>query len=529
MVNNKDKSSKLNDISILDCTFRDGGYYTNWNFDKNLINKYLKICNQGLCEIVELGLRTSGSGQYLGPHAYTCSEYFEICRNYQSLKYSVLVNWKDISQNNNPEKLFKENASDDIVDIVRIAVKVKKLKDTEQFINEIKSRGYKVSLNIQNCDSLFEEKLIELEDIISDLNIDILYLADTNGFLDPNQVEKLVSDLVSFIKIPIGVHTHNNKGLAFANSLAALNNGAKYVDSTFTGIGRGPGNTQTEYISNHLKKLPIKLNTELSDLINSYFYPLKNKKNWGDNLYFYLSGLSNQSASLMHEKLTMNNYDNECLVEIACSDQKDPISNYELSNNKINNFIVKKYTAAVFANSHSWQVEKKQILDYLKNNKIKSYHINFPDINNYISDIDFFCSCDPLRVKTQFSKYKNFKEKSLICDVEACKKLNLKIEQLETENFKYKVKENNLLIEEESCVIPYLQSLCYCLCYLYSKGHRNILLIGVEGYKESIKNIQIISCLNILKKNYKDIDLITLNKNVLGIKSKSIFEFLTSI
>ena len=119
----KSNESKKKDTYILDCTFRDGGYYTNWIFENEIINEYLEICNQGLCEIVELGLRTPKSGEYLGPHAYTCPEYFKYCRNFKNLKYSVLVNWKDISLVENPENLFLNNSENDVIDIVRIAIK----------------------------------------------------------------------------------------------------------------------------------------------------------------------------------------------------------------------------------------------------------------------------------------------------------------------------------------------------------------------------------------------------------------------
>ena len=34
---------KQNKLNILDCTLRDGGYYNNWHFDKDLINEYLKV------------------------------------------------------------------------------------------------------------------------------------------------------------------------------------------------------------------------------------------------------------------------------------------------------------------------------------------------------------------------------------------------------------------------------------------------------------------------------------------------------
>ena len=35
----------MKNVKILDCTLRDGGYYTNWNYDKNLVNDYLNCMN----------------------------------------------------------------------------------------------------------------------------------------------------------------------------------------------------------------------------------------------------------------------------------------------------------------------------------------------------------------------------------------------------------------------------------------------------------------------------------------------------
>ena len=44
-------------IKILDCTLRDGGYYNNWNFSKDLINEYLKVMNFINIDYVEIGFR----------------------------------------------------------------------------------------------------------------------------------------------------------------------------------------------------------------------------------------------------------------------------------------------------------------------------------------------------------------------------------------------------------------------------------------------------------------------------------------
>ena len=42
-------------MQILDCTFRDGGYYTDWNFSNEVLNKYLNAVSKLPISIVELG------------------------------------------------------------------------------------------------------------------------------------------------------------------------------------------------------------------------------------------------------------------------------------------------------------------------------------------------------------------------------------------------------------------------------------------------------------------------------------------
>ena len=57
-------------IKILDCTLRDGGYYNNWNFSKNLINEYLKVMNFINIDYVEIGFRFVDKLKTKGPCAY---------------------------------------------------------------------------------------------------------------------------------------------------------------------------------------------------------------------------------------------------------------------------------------------------------------------------------------------------------------------------------------------------------------------------------------------------------------------------
>ena len=50
--------SVSSDIKILDCTIRDGGYYTNWDFDKDLVQKYCEYLNSLPVEYIEIGYRS---------------------------------------------------------------------------------------------------------------------------------------------------------------------------------------------------------------------------------------------------------------------------------------------------------------------------------------------------------------------------------------------------------------------------------------------------------------------------------------
>ena len=75
-------------INLLDCTFRDGGYYNNWEFPRDLINNYFKILNELGIEYIELGFRSLKKNDFKGPCWYTTDSYIE------SLK--INDNWRAI-------------------------------------------------------------------------------------------------------------------------------------------------------------------------------------------------------------------------------------------------------------------------------------------------------------------------------------------------------------------------------------------------------------------------------------------------
>lgn len=86
-----------------------------------------------------------------------------------------------------------------------------------------------------------------------------LVLCDTNGGLLPDEVERIVADVVTQTSAMIGVHFHNDSGCAIANSLAAVRQGATQVQGCINGYGERAGNADLSVL---IPDLTLKMGIE---------------------------------------------------------------------------------------------------------------------------------------------------------------------------------------------------------------------------------------------------------------------------
>ena len=88
-----------------------------------------------------------------------------------------------------------------------------------------------------------------------DAGAKMIILCDTNGGTLPHEVDSIIKKIVAKIKIPIGVHFHNDSGVAVANSLCSVFNGISSVQGTINGYGERCGNCDLmTFIPNLTKK-----------------------------------------------------------------------------------------------------------------------------------------------------------------------------------------------------------------------------------------------------------------------------------
>jgi len=104
-----------------------------------------------------------------------------------------------------------------------------------------------------------------------------IILCDTNCALLPWQISTIVKSLKRKLKVPIGIHCHNDSGVSVANSLMAVQAGATQVQGTINGLGERTGNADIlQLIANLVLKMKqpvvtidqLKLLTYTSRLVN---------------------------------------------------------------------------------------------------------------------------------------------------------------------------------------------------------------------------------------------------------------------
>ena len=134
----------------------------------------------------------------------------------------------------------------------------------------------------------------------------VVNIPDTNGYCLPNQygekIRFLKENVKNIDKAIISVHCHNDLGLATANSIAGLENGARQVEGTINGIGERAGNTSIEEVVMILKThlnlgLHTNINTkniyEISRMVSTQMRMLvqPNKAIVGSNAFAHSSGI----------------------------------------------------------------------------------------------------------------------------------------------------------------------------------------------------------------------------------------------
>lgn len=245
----------MNSIEVLDVSLRDGGHRTNFHFKPDELSKILSALDQSGLEYIEIGYRNGSIHpiENLGSTGLCPKEYLFFCKEHiKNTKMAVMAHPKNITRFD-----LKELKTCG-VDLLRICVKRGGLNEACPLITMAKQQNLMVSVNLIHASQYTE---LELNDAVKQASLydtDMIYFADSNGSLLPDDVKVIYEQFTKQFTIPFGFHAHDNLGLAQANALAAMQAGAKYIDASLAGMGKGIGNLKTEFFTAYLHSINIK-------------------------------------------------------------------------------------------------------------------------------------------------------------------------------------------------------------------------------------------------------------------------------
>jgi homocitrate synthase NifV len=127
-------------------------------------------------------------------------------------------------------------------------------REMRELVAEMKDRFGFVSVGLQDVSRTVFDDLREIAECAAECGVDRLRLADSVGLWTPYQAGSVIGRLHEALPdLALGVHVHNDLGMATANSLAAVEAGAEYVDVTVNGLGERAGNAPLEQVAVALK------------------------------------------------------------------------------------------------------------------------------------------------------------------------------------------------------------------------------------------------------------------------------------
>ena len=302
-------------LIFLDCTLRDGGYYNSWDFSEKLVSEYLISIGESGVDVVELGLRSKKAGGFKGMFAFCPEEYLSALPIPRNLQVGVMVNASELLQSDDVksalEDLFPISAAQSCVDLVRVACHLHEVPNVLPGIFWLKNKGYQVGITLMQIGGRPKKDIVELAQMIATTPADVLYFADSLGSMDPEAVADTITSIREGWNGPIGIHTHDNMGMALQNSLRAIDEGATWLDATVPGMGRGPGNAKTEELAIEIaeRRSDPRALVPIFHLASESFIPLQRKYGWGTNPFYYLAGKYGIHPTYIQEMLSDSRYD----------------------------------------------------------------------------------------------------------------------------------------------------------------------------------------------------------------------------
>lgn len=314
MKKNKEK------LHLVDVTLRDGSHAMKHAFTEEQVRSVARGLDAAGIEYFEVthGDGLGGSSLQYGLSAVDEMKLIAAAREEcTQAKISVLL-LPGIGIREDLERAVDAGAS-----MVRVATHVTEADVAKQHIELGRKLGLKTVGFLMMAHMAPVEKLVEQARLFESYGVEIVYAVDSAGALLPHEVTERMGAMRQALSCEIGFHGHNNLSLAMANTLAAIESGATYIDGSLRCLGAGSGNTQTEVMVAVLDRLGYETGVSLYPIMDvanqvvAKFMP-RPQEVTGSSLIMGYSGV--YSSFLLHTEAAAQKFgvdERDILIELG--------------------------------------------------------------------------------------------------------------------------------------------------------------------------------------------------------------------
>ncbi|MEI4771782.1 4-hydroxy-2-oxovalerate aldolase [Psychrobacillus sp. FJAT-51614] len=207
--------------------------------------------------------------------------------------------------------------------MVRVATHVTEADVAAQHISLGRELGLKTVGFLMMAHMAPTAKIVEQAKLFESYGAEIIYVTDSAGYMLPHDVTERIKALKENVSCEIGFHGHNNLSMAMANTIAAVEAGATYIDGSLRALGAGSGNTQTEVMVGVFERLGYSTGINLYDILdvaNDVVAPFMQRPQeiTGSSLILGYSGV--YSSFLLHTQSAAKKFkvdERDILVELG--------------------------------------------------------------------------------------------------------------------------------------------------------------------------------------------------------------------
>lgn len=298
------------EIKVLDCTVRDGGLMNAHQFSHDFVQAVYNADVAAGVDIVEMGYKASAKIFRRADHgAWKFCDEDDLRRivgeKKPGIKISVMA---DAERCDYRTDIVPREQS--VVDMVRVATYIHQIPTALEMIQDAHDKGYETTVNIMAISTVPDVELDGALELLVQSPVNVLYVVDSFGNMYSEQIRYLVRKYLRFAKPTgkqVGIHTHNNLQLAFANTIEAIIVGANYVDASIGGLGRGAGNCPMELALSFLHNPKFELRPIL-ECLQDTVEPLREKLRWGFAIPYMLTGHFNRHPKAAMEWMESDRY-----------------------------------------------------------------------------------------------------------------------------------------------------------------------------------------------------------------------------